>query len=54
VSSFTIKEDKVEEFLKHMNNDVNETRKEPGCVRSELMRSREKKNVFYINDTYMN
>jgi len=31
-----------------------ETRKEPGCLRTEFMRDRESKNTFYINDIYFN
>ena len=50
----TVKEDKIDEFLKVIHNDIVETRKEPGCLRTELMRDRDQRNKFYINDIYMN
>jgi len=51
----TVKEDRIDEFLKITNNNLNETRRlESGNLRTELMRDKEKRNVFYINDIYMN
>ena len=50
----TVKEELVEEFLKIIHNDMVETRKEQGNLRTEFMRDREKKNVFHIYDVYFN
>jgi quinol monooxygenase YgiN len=54
ITKLTVKEDRVDEFYKIVMNDMVETRKEPGSLRTDFMRDKEKKNVFYINDTFLN
>ena len=47
-----VKEDRVAEFIKIVNNDMVETRKEPGNLRTEFMRDKVEMNVFYLNEVY--
>jgi len=54
VVSMTVKEDKVAEFIKLVNENQVATRKEPGVLRAEFMRDKEIKNKFYVNDVYRN
>ena len=41
-----IKPECVAEFLHVMKVDTEESRKEPGCVRFDLLKDNEKENVF--------
>ena len=50
----TVKESEMEEFYKTIQNGINETRKEPGCLRAELARDRDDKCTLYVNEIYLN
>ncbi|CAK9037051.1 (4S)-4-hydroxy-5-phosphonooxypentane-2 [Durusdinium trenchii] len=53
--SVDIKEDQMESFLKVMEADATNSRNkeiEPGCLRFDLLKDREKKNRFYFYEVY--
>lgn len=43
-----VKPERVDEFLEVMNIDTEGSRKEPGCMRFDLLRSSDKDNVFHF------
>mmetsp|Transcript_43551 Transcript_43551/g.81837 ORF Transcript_43551/g.81837 Transcript_43551/m.81837 type:complete len:224 (+) Transcript_43551:58-729(+) len=50
-----IKEDRIEDFLKAMEDDVTNSRdktKDPGCLRFDLLHSREQANKFIFYEAY--
>merc|ERR1712216_84607 len=52
-----IKEDRVPDFLKAMEDDVTNSRspeKDPGCLRFDLLRDQEDPNTFYFYEVYKN
>jgi len=48
----TIPEDKMDEFLKVMKVDVEESRKEEGCTRFDLLQDTENKLKFHFYEIY--
>jgi len=47
-----VKPERVDEFLEVMNIDTEGSRKEPGCMRFDLLRSSDKDNVFHFYEAY--
>jgi (4S)-4-hydroxy-5-phosphonooxypentane-2,3-dione isomerase len=47
-----IEPDRMGEFLELIENNAKETRKEPGCVRFDVLRSQEADNRFYFFELY--
>uniref|UniRef100_A0A7S2CEL7 ABM domain-containing protein n=1 Tax=Alexandrium andersonii TaxID=327968 RepID=A0A7S2CEL7_9DINO len=49
-----IKEDRVEDFLKAMEDDVTKSRtdQDPGCARFDLLRDRDQANKFVFYEAY--
>jgi (4S)-4-hydroxy-5-phosphonooxypentane-2,3-dione isomerase len=47
-----IEPDRMGEFLELIENNAKETRKEPGCVRFDVLRSQEADNKFYFYELY--
>ena len=46
VVTVEIEEDRVDEFLKVMEQDAKESRKEEGCLRFDFLKSIDKANTF--------
>eukprot|EP00320_Phaeocystis_rex_P001435 CAMPEP_0119067094 /NCGR_PEP_ID=MMETSP1178-20130426/9440_1 /TAXON_ID=33656 /ORGANISM="unid sp, Strain CCMP2000" /LENGTH=101 /DNA_ID=CAMNT_0007048729 /DNA_START=78 /DNA_END=383 /DNA_ORIENTATION=+ len=49
----TVPEDKIEEFLKVMETDCLESRKEEGCTRFDVLRDKANPAVFYFYEAYV-
>lgn len=52
LATFTAKEKQCEKLKEILTSLVNETRKEPGCVRYTLNQSTENKNCFSVIEYY--
>lgn len=48
----TIEPDRMAEFLKLIQTNAEETRKEPGCIRFDVLRSQESPNEFFFYELY--
>lgn len=48
----TIEPDRMAEFLELIKTNAEETRKEPGCVRFDVLRSQESPNEFFFYELY--
>jgi len=49
-----IKEDRMDEFLELIKKNAEETRKEPGCIRFDVLRSQSNSNQFFFYELYEN
>lgn len=49
-----IQPDRIAEFLKIMEINSSESRKEPGCLRFDVLRSQEVPNQFFFYELYKN
>jgi len=47
-----IEPDRMAEFLELMENNASESRKEPGCVRFDVLRSQDSPNQFFFYELY--
>jgi (4S)-4-hydroxy-5-phosphonooxypentane-2,3-dione isomerase len=47
-----IEPDRMAEFLELIEANAKETRKEPGCIRFDVLRSQEADNKFYFYELY--
>ena len=47
-----IKEDRMEEFLKLIQTNAENTRKEPGCIRFDVLRVQDNPNKFIFYELY--
>ena len=50
----TIEPDRMAEFLQMIETNAEETRKEPGCVRFDVLRSQDAPNEFFFYELYEN
>eukprot|EP00933_Yihiella_yeosuensis_P060499 TRINITY_DN63256_c0_g1_i1.p1 TRINITY_DN63256_c0_g1~~TRINITY_DN63256_c0_g1_i1.p1 ORF type:complete len:104 (-),score=28.33 TRINITY_DN63256_c0_g1_i1:232-543(-) len=50
--SFEVKPDSLEEFKKIMGVDATETRKEPGCLRFDLLREKDSDTKYSLYEIY--
>ena len=48
----TIVPDRMAEFLKLIKTNAEETRKEPGCLRFDVLRSQDSPNEFFFYELY--
>ena len=48
-----IRPDRMEEFMQLIETNAVETRKEPGCLRFDVLRSQEADNKFYFYELYV-
>lgn len=44
----------MEEFLKMIANNANESRKEPGCLKFDVLRDQSNSNKFWFYEVYEN
>mmetsp|Transcript_366 Transcript_366/g.665 ORF Transcript_366/g.665 Transcript_366/m.665 type:complete len:151 (-) Transcript_366:354-806(-) len=49
-----IEPDRMAEFLEMIETNARETRKEPGCVRFDVLRSQDAPNEFFFYELYKN
>lgn len=49
-----IQPDRMEEFLKMIETNAQESRKEPGCLRFDVLRSQDNPNSFIFYEMYEN
>ena len=49
-----IKEDRVDEFHDLIIKDAVASRTEPGCIRFDVMRDKEDKNIYFLYELYKN
>ena len=49
-----IEPDRMAEFLKMIETNAIETRKEPGCLRFDVLRSQDQPNKFFFYELYKN
>ncbi|KAL1496294.1 hypothetical protein AB1Y20_016256 [Prymnesium parvum] len=49
----TIPDEKMDEFLKVIQFDAEESRKEEGCTRFDVLQDRENPNVFHFYEVYV-
>eukprot|EP00542_Grammatophora_oceanica_P017450 CAMPEP_0194029916 /NCGR_PEP_ID=MMETSP0009_2-20130614/3546_1 /TAXON_ID=210454 /ORGANISM="Grammatophora oceanica, Strain CCMP 410" /LENGTH=100 /DNA_ID=CAMNT_0038669739 /DNA_START=168 /DNA_END=470 /DNA_ORIENTATION=+ len=47
-----IEPDRMDEFLKMIETNAKETRKEPGCIRFDVLRSQDAQNKFFFYELY--
>lgn len=47
-----IEPDRMAEFLTMIENNAKETRKEPGCLRFDVLRSQDANNKFFFYELY--
>uniref|UniRef100_A0A7S3DVV9 ABM domain-containing protein n=1 Tax=Entomoneis paludosa TaxID=265537 RepID=A0A7S3DVV9_9STRA len=50
----TIEPDRMAEFLEMIQTNAEATRKEPGCLRFDVLRSQESPNEFFFYELYKN
>ncbi|KAL7577376.1 hypothetical protein ACA910_002104 [Epithemia clementina (nom. ined.)] len=50
----TVEPDRMAEFLSMIETNAKETRKEPGCIRFDVLRSQESPNEFFFYELYKN
>lgn len=48
----TIQPDRMAEFMKLIQTNAEETRKEPGCLRFDVLRSQDTPNEFFFYELY--
>ena len=51
--TITIPDDTIEEFMKVMKYDAEESRKEEGCMRFDLLQDRDNKNIFHLYEIFV-
>ncbi|CAD7929733.1 unnamed protein product [Amoebophrya sp. A25] len=49
-----IKTDRIDDFMEAMAFNTLESRKEPGCLRFDLLKSSEKENTYHFYEIYTN
>jgi len=49
-----IEPDRMADFMELIEKNAKETRKEPGCIRFDVLRSQEEPNVFFFYELYKN
>jgi len=49
-----INEEKMDDFLKLIENSAEQSRKEPGCIRFDVLRDQSQKNKFWFYEVYEN
>lgn len=49
-----IKEERMDEFMELIKKNAEETRKEPGCIRFDVLRSQSNPNQFFFYELYEN
>jgi len=47
-----IKEDRMDEFLKMIENNAIKSREEPGCIRFDVLRDQSQSNKFWFYEVY--
>ena len=49
-----IQPDRMEEFMTMIKKNAEESRKEPGCIRFDVLRAQDKENKFWFYEVYEN